>query len=83
MAKAVRKKKTEPRVYVGPTLPGLAHLTIFRGESFPAHVAEVIEKNPAVRGLIVPVSQLSEAVKAVSRKGHILNIYARELRKRG
>lgn len=78
-----RKKKIpmEPRVYVGPTLRGgaLAHLTIFRGEGYPAHIAEIVNSRPEVRGLIVPVSQLSEAVKAVKIKGHILNTYARQI----
>ena len=80
----VRRKKTPavtPVVYVGPTLPGgvLQHLTVFRGNGYPAHVAEMIESKPALRGLIVPVSQLPEALKAVKTKGHILNTYAREL----
>lgn len=79
-----RRKKTPavtPVVYVGPTLPGgvLQHLTVFRGNGYPAHVAEMIDSKPALRGLIVPVSQLPEALKAVKTKGHILNTYAREL----
>ena len=40
---------------------------------------KLIEKNEAVKGLIVPVSQLSEAVRDVKTKGNILNTYARQL----
>ena len=72
-------KKSEARVYVGQSLPGLPHLTVFRGEGYSAQVSELIEKFPTVRGLIVPVSQLSEAVRAVKVKGHVLNTFAREL----
>ena len=83
-----RKKKAPavtPVVYVGPTLPGgvLQHLTVFRGNGYPAHVAEIVENSQAVRGLIVPVSQLADALKAVQTKGHILNTFAHELMRRG
>ena len=70
---------TEARVYVGQSLPGLPRMTVFRGDGYPPHVAELIEKNEAVKGLIVPVSQLSEAVRDVKTKGNILNTYARSL----
>lgn len=82
MVRAKKKEKPTPRVYVGPTLPGgvLSYGTVFCGEGYPAHVAAVIEDRPAVRGLIVPVTQLAEATKAVKTKGHILNTYARQAR---
>ena len=77
-----KKVKAAPRVYVGPTLPGgvISYGTVFCGEGYPAHVAELIESRPAVRALIVPVAQLAEAAKAVKTKGHILNTYARQAR---
>ena len=79
-----KKTKTEPeqteaRVYVGQSLPGLPRMTVFRGDGYPPHVAELIKNNEAVKGLIVPVSQLSEAVRDVKTKGNILNTYARNL----
>lgn len=79
------KAKAAPVVYVGPTLPGgvLRHLTVFRGDGFPPHIAEIVENSPAVRGLIVPASQVADAVQAVKIKGHILNTFARELTCRG
>ena len=79
-----KKKQSEPaqteaRVYVGQSLPGLPRMTVFRGDGYPHHVAELIKNNEAVKGLIVPVSQLSEAVRDVKTKGNILNTYARQL----
>lgn len=79
-----KKTKTEPaqteaRVYVGQSLPGLPRMTVFRGDGYPPHVAELIKNNEAVKGLIVPVSQLSEAVRDVRTKGNILNTYARQI----
>lgn len=82
MAKTTKKPKAiEPRVYVGPTLDGgaLSHLTVFRGDGYPANVAKVLNDRPVVRNLIVPVSQLAESVKAVQTKGHVLNTIARQL----
>ena len=79
-----KKMKTEPvqteaRVYVGQSLPGLPRMTVFRGDGYPPDVAELSEKNKAVKGLIVPVSQLSEAVRDVKTKGNILHTYALKL----
>ena len=71
--------QTEARVYVGQSLPGLPRMTVFRGDGYPPHVAELIEKNEAVKGLIVPVSQLAEAVRDVKTKGNILHTYALKL----
>ena len=81
MAKTQKKPtaQTEARVYVGQSLPGLPRMTVFRGDGYPPHVAELIKNNEAVKGLIVPVSQLSEAVRDVKTKGNILNTYARNL----
>ena len=70
---------TEARVYVGQSLPGLPRMTVFRGDGYPPHVAELIKNNEAVKGLIVPVSQLAEAVRDVKTKGNLLHTYALKL----
>ena len=79
-----KKPKTEPaqteaRVYVGQSMPGLPRMTVSSGDGYPPHVAELIKSNEAVKGLIVPVSQLAEAVRDVKTKGNLLHTYALKL----
>ncbi len=66
-----RKKdppETGPAAYCGPTLPGVARqYTVYRN-GLPAPLAEAAERNPALRGLIVPLDRLPEARRAVSQK---------------
>lgn len=81
-----RKKagaKAGPMVYVGPTLPNglLARFTVFSGGEFVPHVKELADKSPALRGLIVPVSQLNQARKDVTTQGHILHLHAKNVLK--
>lgn len=77
--KAVEVK--ESTVYIAKSLLGLPQYTIFKGGVLPPHIEKMCEEKPAIRGLVVPVSQLQEARKNIRKKGHILNYYAQELEK--
>lgn len=73
--------KTKARIYVGPSLPKgvLARFTAF-SDGVPPHVAELMEKSSALKGLLVPVARLSQARKDVETKGTLLNLYASKVR---
>lgn len=82
MAKAKTTSKTpESTIYIGRSFPGLQQYTVFKGGAMPAYIAEMVEKNKNIAGLIVPVSELQEARKNMQINGHILNSYAKKLRK--
>lgn len=68
-------------IYIGPSMPGLTANTIFCGD-FPPHIKDMIEKRPAIAGLIVPLKGLQESRKALSKSGHILNINFQKLLKK-
>lgn len=65
----------ETTIYIGKSIPGLPQYTVFKGGVLPAYIAEMAAKDEAVKGLIVPVSELQEARKNTRIKGHILNTY--------
>ena len=70
MAKKVRRiKLAEPTVYIGPALPGLPQYTLFLGGEMPAHVKELVEKQPAILGLIVSAKDLQAARNRMKKKG--------------
>ncbi len=65
-----------PMAYCGPDLPGIARrYTVYRN-GLPAPLAEAAERDPALRGLIVPLDRLPEARRAVSEKsGHFYRLF--------
>ncbi len=65
-----------PVVYCGPDLPGIARqYTVYRN-GLPAPLAEAVDANPALRGLIAPLDRLPEARRAISEKsGHIYRLF--------
>lgn len=69
---------SEPKIYIGRSLPGLPRYTVFKNGKLPEHVAKIAAENEAVSGLIVPVSGLQEARQNMTVKGHILNHYAKQ-----
>nr|DAX85072.1 MAG TPA: hypothetical protein [Caudoviricetes sp.] len=68
-------QKDRPVIYVGPSFLGLPTNTIFRegANKYPEHVARMIEKNPAIGQLMVPVADVQQARANVRTQGHILN----------
>lgn len=69
-------------IYIGPTLPRheIKHNAIYEGtmQEITAYLAEIIERYPQVKRLIVPIQQLGEASVKVKCSGNILNQYYNE-----
>jgi len=67
-------KRPEQLIYIGPNLPGgvLQRYTVFKG-GIPLHIAETTEKCPAIKGLFVPVNQLSNAEQSLKTAGTVEN----------
>ena len=68
------------RIYIGPRLPGLNRFTVFQGGTLPPLVNEIIEKRPAVAGLIVYVDDLAQARVGLAKTGHPLNLFFNQVR---
>jgi hypothetical protein len=62
-------------VYCGPNIPGgaLQQFTVFKG-GFPLHLAELVEKCPAIKLLCVSPDQLQATRIGVTVKGSASNI---------
>lgn len=71
-----KTKTTKAVAYCGPTIPGVARqYTVYTG-GIPTPLAEAIEKNPAMEGLVIPLDQLPEAMKKLrGGYGHIYRLY--------
>lgn len=72
----VRRKNAEKRIYVGPTILGVAAKnTIFSGE-LPGSLKEAIKKNPYLSNLVVSVGQYPAAEKMLrNKKGYVYDAY--------
>lgn len=70
-------------IYIGSSLKNglLKQYTIFKDGIIPAYLVDLFNGNDALRGLVVSVDDLQEAKKAMQKKGTILNLYARRVRK--
>ena len=77
MAKAKKTDQTTRTVvYVGPTVPGAANQNTFYSNGIPAALAEAIDKNPAMGGLVIPLDHLPDAMKKLrGGYGHIYRLY--------
>lgn len=67
-------------IYIGPSIRGLNSYSVFEKEKFSFPVSELIKKYPNITGLMVPISELQEARKNLSKKGHILNYHLTQLK---
>ena len=75
----------EQKIYLGPNIPslGLTRNQVYLG-GLPGQVRAAIAVMPEIEALIVPISELSETVKAINTKGtHEHHIYQEILRKAG
>ena len=68
-------------IYIGPSIPGLSCNTVFSGD-LPPHIKDLIEKKPAIAGLIVPLRDLQESRRALRKSGHILCTHYQTLLKK-
>lgn len=78
-----RKKsvvKSGPVIYVGPSFLGLSTNTIFRDGigKYPTHVSHMIEKNPAIGRLMVPIEEAQQARLDARKQGSILNTFFKQ-----
>ena len=72
---------TQPKViYIGPSIRGLNSYSVFKKGEYPLPVSELIKKFPNITGLMIPISELQEARKDLTKKGHILNYHLTQLK---
>jgi hypothetical protein len=68
------KKKTQKQVYVGPTIAGVAVQYTIYNNGLPTILKAAIAENPAIGSLVVPISKLAEAMKAINTKQGAMHI---------
>lgn len=73
--------KKEAVMYIGPRFPNLVEANVIYNNGIPNELKELIEKNPAMKKLLVPISQLSKARQKVKEEGSALNILYKETEK--
>lgn len=67
---------TDTVVYCGPTIPGVANQYTSYINGITTPLAEAIQKNPSLGGLVVPLEKLPEAMKQLhGGYGHIYRLY--------
>lgn len=68
--KSLQTLRHQQMIYVGPNLPGgrLSRFTVFR-EGVPQYLDDVLEQQPAVKSLIIPVNEMSAALNRVGTAG--------------
>lgn len=68
--------QVETLAYVGPTIVGVAsHNTIFNN-GLPNALKLAMEKEPAFRGLVIPINKLASALKEIDTKlGATFSLY--------
>lgn len=61
-------------MYMGPSIPGVVKSnTVFIGE-LPKELTAVAEKLPEINKLVIPVSEITDAKKALSEQGSIESV---------
>ncbi|MNO15518.1 hypothetical protein D3C76_51840 [compost metagenome] len=66
------KKESTRVIYIGPNLSNgrLAQYTVFK-DGVPKHLEDVIEKNPVIKDLFVPLARLADAQAKIATVGTI------------
>ena len=76
MAKTKKETQATTVVYCGPTIPGVANQFTFYSNGIPVPLAEAIQENPSMGGLVIPLDQLPDAMKKLrGGYGHIYRLY--------
>ena len=72
---------TTNSMYVGPSIPqwGLKQNTIYRGDTPPAKLLEMMIAKPAMRSLFVSTKNLAKAKKQLNKKGTLEYTASQEL----
>ena len=58
-----QEEKTNIVIYVGPTIAGLASNNTVFNNGIPSILKEAMEKEPAFKGLVVPLKNLATSIK--------------------
>ena len=67
------------KIYVGPTIPGVAIQNRVYSET-PAGLSEAFEKVPEMQNLMIPISEYAEAERMIdNRKGYVYSSYLKAL----
>lgn len=68
------EKPAEPtqRIYVGPGSVELQRYVVVEKE-YPAHIAELVEKCPAIDKLFVPIANFAAVEKKIGKNGTLEN----------
>lgn len=65
----VREKSTQPLVYLGPHIPGVArHAAVFANGVLPDALQKTVSERPAVCRLIVPLDEMKATMKELNEK---------------
>lgn len=76
MAKPKKTERAAAVVYCGPTIPGVAKQFTVYANGLPAPLAEAVQKDPAMGGLVIALEQLPDAMKKLrGGYGHIYRLY--------
>lgn len=82
-ATIVTAETKENTVYVGPTLTGIIrHSTVFKGGKYPGRVNACLEQMPAMKRLFVPLGELPEANKELSKDQSALKTLSAQVAKK-
>ncbi len=75
---------TGPMIYVGPNVTGgrLMQYTVFRG-GVPDYLADLLDKQPAIRQLIVPVHDLAAVQTRIGTPGMLEHALFQQIKKDG
>ena len=84
VTKTVTPKKTTQvqRVYIGPRINGVTHGTIYTGD-LPDYLQNMISELPTIGALVINISELPAANKALLDKESRLSILYRQVEEKG
>lgn len=69
-----KEVKKETVVYIGPSIKNVVSTGTVYNNGLPARLAAEIEKQPAVRNLLVPVSRLAAVQRELSNPGSAVSL---------
>lgn len=89
MESAVKETKTagkkevnkETVVYIGPSIKNVVSTGTVYNNGLPARLAAEIEKQPAVKSLLVPVSRLAAVQGELSNQGSAVSLIYEKIKK--
>lgn len=77
--KTEKTVKKELRIYIGPTIPGVATANTVYNNGLSVELEEAIKKQPVIGSLVVYVRRLAEANKLLETKNSSLEICYRKV----